>query len=105
MKIRTKQCTPESHGSELVLWVPLLNSPGLPGPSKSLSVLDTVMSSKDKVLALSTKLLYFYTSNYIGILGKEGLLSCQNLLAPSIKRVKAKDAALQDGPQPKTTQS
>lgn len=31
----------------------------IPGPSMSLSVLDIVMSSKDKALAFSTKLLYF----------------------------------------------
>lgn len=31
----------------------------MPGPSMSLSVLDIVMSSKDKALALSTKLFYF----------------------------------------------
>lgn len=52
----------------------------VPGPSMSLSVLDTVISSNDKVLALSTKSLYFYTSNCVGMLGK-GLLSCQNSLA------------------------
>lgn len=46
----------------------------------SLSVLDTVISSNDKVLVLSTKCLDFYTSNCIGMLGK-GVLSCQNSLA------------------------
>lgn len=66
-------------------WCPSVGVPAqltgsVPGLSMSLSVLDTVISSNDKVLVLSTKRLYFYTSNCVGMFGK-GVLSCQNSLA------------------------
>lgn len=54
----------------------------VPGPR--LLVLDTVISSNDKVLALSTKRLYFYTNNCVGMLGK-GLLLSEFIGTPGIK--------------------